>query len=126
MAEQLQRREERQRSGYSASRRLSARRGPQAPGSRPPRRHDAQEEGEPWPRPAHAHQWPTLVERPQILQPMSTTSLPALELSEVGMTVPFPHLQDGIITVHTLLMCLHPLEPQEETVPSDWDNTRRV
>ena len=39
-------REERQRSGYSASRRLSARRGPQAPGSGPPRRHDAQEEGQ--------------------------------------------------------------------------------
>ena len=39
-------REERQRSGYSASRRLSACRGPQAPGSRPPRRHDAQEEGQ--------------------------------------------------------------------------------
>ena len=54
-SQQLGRREERQRSGYSASRRLSARRGPQAPGSRPPRRHDAQEEGEQWPRPAHAH-----------------------------------------------------------------------
>ena len=45
-SQQLGRREERQRSGYSASRRLSARRGPQAPGSRPPRRHDAQEEGQ--------------------------------------------------------------------------------
>ena len=52
---ELGRREERQRSGYSASRRLSARRGPQAPGSRPPRSHDAQEEGEQWPHPAHAH-----------------------------------------------------------------------
>ena len=45
-SQQLGRREERQRSGYSASRRLSARRGPQAPGSRPPRRHDAQDEGQ--------------------------------------------------------------------------------
>ncbi|KAG5216251.1 hypothetical protein JEQ12_001827 [Ovis aries] len=45
-SQQLGRREERLRSGYSASRRLSARRGPQAHGSRPPRRHDAQEEGQ--------------------------------------------------------------------------------
>ncbi|XP_057360648.1 non-histone chromosomal protein HMG-14 isoform X4 [Manis pentadactyla] len=42
--EQLGRREERQRPGSPASRRLSARRGPQAPGTRPPRLHDAQEE----------------------------------------------------------------------------------
>ena len=43
---QLGRREERQRPGSPASRRLSARRGPQAPGTRPPRRRDAQEEGQ--------------------------------------------------------------------------------
>ena len=55
VSEQLGRREERLWLGYSASRRLSARRGLQAHGSRPPRRHDAQEEGEQWPRPAHAH-----------------------------------------------------------------------
>ncbi|XP_036870627.2 non-histone chromosomal protein HMG-14 isoform X1 [Manis javanica] len=44
--EQLGRREERQRPGSPASRRLSARRGPQATGTRPPRLHDAQEEGQ--------------------------------------------------------------------------------
>ncbi|XP_039085060.1 non-histone chromosomal protein HMG-14 isoform X1 [Hyaena hyaena] len=45
-SQQLGRREERQRPGSPASRRLSARGGPQAPGTRPPRRHDAQEEGQ--------------------------------------------------------------------------------
>uniref|UniRef100_A0A8D1NMB9 Non-histone chromosomal protein HMG-14 n=1 Tax=Sus scrofa TaxID=9823 RepID=A0A8D1NMB9_PIG len=43
---QLRRREERQRPGSPDSRRLSARRGPQAPGTRPRPRHDAQEEGQ--------------------------------------------------------------------------------
>uniref|UniRef100_K7B132 High mobility group nucleosome binding domain 1 n=1 Tax=Pan troglodytes TaxID=9598 RepID=K7B132_PANTR len=45
-SQQLGRREEWQRQGSPVSRRLSARRGPQAPGTRLPRRHDAQEEGQ--------------------------------------------------------------------------------
>lgn len=59
-SQQLGRREERQRPGSPASRRLSARRCPQAPGTRPPRRHDAQEEGERRPRPVRAPSaaWP--------------------------------------------------------------------
>ncbi|KAG8518577.1 Non-histone chromosomal protein HMG-14 [Galemys pyrenaicus] len=55
----LGRREERRRPSSAARRRLSARRGPQAPGTRPPRRHDAQEEGERRPpRPAHGRPAP--------------------------------------------------------------------
>uniref|UniRef100_A0A8I5R8P5 High mobility group nucleosome binding domain 1 n=1 Tax=Papio anubis TaxID=9555 RepID=A0A8I5R8P5_PAPAN len=45
-SQQLGRREEWQRPGSPVSRRLSARRGPQAPGTRLPRRQDAQEEGQ--------------------------------------------------------------------------------
>lgn len=53
---------------------------------------------------------------------MSLDAYPNLPVS------PFPHLQAGVITVHTSQGCcaMHPSEPQEETVPSNWDNHKSV